>query len=395
MGAHPEVKSYMAKPYLNLRINDEVLIEPKDIQSLLDMLKNTGYKTIGPTIRNGVVLYDQIQSIDDLPMGWNDDQDAGTYGLSKNDTGSFFGYVVGADSFKRYLHPPLLRLWRAKREHKGFRVIEEKGNIPRYALLGVRSCDVHAIRILYKVFNTGEFSDPIYNERHNNAFIIAVNCTRPGGTCFCTSMNTGPEAKSGFDIVLTEVLQNGQHFFTARAGTKKGVRVLGRIPHREASDEEQKLTRRILLDASKQMGRTINTANLKAIFYEKFDHPRWEKVAGRCLTCGNCTMVCPTCFCHTIEDANTLNGEYAEHWRKWDSCFTRDFSYMHGGSIRSSEKSRYRQWLTHKLATWVDQFGIFGCVGCGRCITWCPVGIDITEEAKAIQEERGISAANR
>jgi sulfhydrogenase subunit beta (sulfur reductase) len=133
------------------------------------------------------------------------------------------------------------------------------------------------------------------------------------------------------------------------------------------------------------MGRTIDTTDIKALLYANMEHPRWDHVASRCLACSNCTMVCPTCFCTTVEDVTDLTGDHAERWQKWDSCFTMDFSYIHGGSIRSSTKSRYRQWMTHKLASWIDQFGSSGCVGCGRCITWCPVAIDITEEVREIR----------
>ncbi|MBF0393567.1 MAG: 4Fe-4S dicluster domain-containing protein, partial [Alphaproteobacteria bacterium] len=115
------------------------------------------------------------------------------------------------------------------------------------------------------------------------------------------------------------------------------------------------------------------------------EHPRWDEVAKRCLTCGNCTMVCPTCFCTTVDDVTDLGGTRTERVRSWDSCFTLDFSYIHGGSVRNEGSSRYRQWITHKLSSWHDQFGSSGCVGCGRCITWCPVGIDITEEVGAIR----------
>ena len=134
------------------------------------------------------------------------------------------------------------------------------------------------------------------------------------------------------------------------------------------------------------MGRSMDTCNIKDLFYRNLEHPRWNNVAERCLTCANCTMVCPTCFCTTIEDVTDLTGEHAERWRKLDSCFTMDFSYIHGGSVRASTKSRYRHWITHKLATWIDQFGTSGCVGFGRCITWCPVAIDITEEVHAIRK---------
>jgi Fe-S-cluster-containing hydrogenase component 2 len=134
------------------------------------------------------------------------------------------------------------------------------------------------------------------------------------------------------------------------------------------------------------MGRKIDTVGIKELLYSNYEHPRWDQVAARCLSCANCTMVCPTCFCTTVEDVTDLSGEHAERWRKWDSCFTANFSYIHGGNIRATVKSRYRQWMTHKLATWIDQFGESGCVGCGRCITWCPVAIDLTEEVRAIRE---------
>ncbi|MEU5265530.1 4Fe-4S dicluster domain-containing protein [Amycolatopsis sp. NPDC021455] len=122
-------------------------------------------------------------------------------------------------------------------------------------------------------------------------------------------------------------------------------------------------------------------ADLPSVIRESRKSPLWEEVASRCLTCANCTMVCPTCFCTTTEDVTDLSGEHAERHQRWASCFELDFSYVHGGSVRTSGASRYRQWFSHKLGTWHEQFGTSGCVGCGRCIAWCPAGIDITEEA--------------
>jgi Fe-S-cluster-containing hydrogenase component 2 len=119
------------------------------------------------------------------------------------------------------------------------------------------------------------------------------------------------------------------------------------------------------------------------------EHPRWDDVAERCLSCTNCTLVCPTCFCFAVEDVNSLDGERAERTQRWDSCFTLGHSMLHGaGSVRGDTRSRYRQWLTHKLSTWWDQFDESGCVGCGRCISWCPAGIDLTEEVAAIAREK-------
>ena len=129
----------------------------------------------------------------------------------------------------------------------------------------------------------------------------------------------------------------------------------------------------------------METDGIKELLYGNPEHSQWDNVASRCLACANCTMVCPTCFCSTVDDGTSLDLREAWRDRRWDSCFTLEHSHMHSGPVRSSTKSRYRQWMTHKLASWIDQFGTSGCVGCGRCITWCPVGIDITEEVSAIR----------
>jgi ferredoxin len=139
--------------------------------------------------------------------------------------------------------------------------------------------------------------------------------------------------------------------------------------------------------AAASLGRAMQSDDVRDLLMRNLEHRRWDQVADRCLSCGNCTMVCPTCFCTTVEETSGLTGAESARSRRWDSCFTMDFSYIHGGSVRSSTRSRYRQWMTHKLATWHDQFDMSGCVGCGRCITWCPVGIDITEEVRAIRDD--------
>ena len=229
----------------------------------------------------------------------------------------------------------------------------------------------------------------MYKSRRENIFIIAVNCTEAGRTCFCASMKTGPEVTFGFDIALTEIINQNEHFFIIEAGTKKGEDILNKIPKEEAKDEEIEFAKKLVSKAANQMGRKINAPDVKTLLYKNYENPQWDDVAKRCLTCANCTMVCPTCFCTTIEDVTDLKGEKAERWRRWDSCFTMDFSYIHGGSIRSTPMSRYRQWITHKFSTWFDQFGTSGCVGCGRCITWCPVGIDVTEEINKLYETTG------
>jgi ferredoxin len=206
-------------------------------------------------------------------------------------------------------------------------------------------------------------------------------------------MQTGPGVSGGYDIALTEVLNESAPYYLAQSGTARGARILTALPGREAHEAELQAGAAVVAQTARKMGRTLDTAELPALLRRNLEHPRWNAVAERCLSCANCTLVCPTCFCSTVEDITDLTGGHAERWRKWDSCFTLDFSHVHGGSVRASCRSRYRQWLTHKLGTWHAQFGVSGCVGCGRCITWCPVGIDLTEEAAAIRATDGAAPA--
>jgi sulfhydrogenase subunit beta (sulfur reductase) len=361
-------------------------LERDHLQQLLDTLGKRGYRVRGPTVRDRAIVYGDLTSVADLPVGWTDEQDGGTYRLKRRNDEALFGYAVGPDSWKKFLHPPVVRLWRAKLGGNGFQIMEEDEGVPKSAFIGVRPCEIHAIAIQDKIFLSGEYRDPFYQARRQDLFIVALNCGHAGGTCFCVSMNTGPKAKFGFDLALTEVLEADRHYFVVEVGTELGAEVLREVPHEAASEEQKAAAERIVAKTASEMGRAMDTRDIEDLLHRNYENPRWDDVAKRCLTCGNCTMVCPTCFCTTVEDLTDLTGEHAERWRKWDSCFTMDFSYIHGGSIRSSPMARYRQWMTHKLAGWVDQFGTSGCVGCGRCITWCPVAIDITEEVRAIQQ---------
>jgi len=362
------------------------VLERDHVQQLLEVLLRQGYGVIGPTVRDGAIVYDTVSSIADLPAGWTDEQAGGSYRLSRRKDQALFGYAVGPNSWKRFLHPPVVRLWQAKRQGDRFEVQEAVPEDRKIAFLGVRSCELEAILIQDRVFVHGRQVDTRYQSRREQVFMVAVNCAQAGGTCFCASMNTGPRVRSGFDLALTEVLEDGRHYFVVEVGTDAGAEVLRELPHRPAQHAERESADQVCAKTAATMGRTMDTVDIKDLLYRNYENARWDQVAARCLTCANCTMVCPTCFCTTVEDVTDLQGEHAERWQKWDSCFTMDFSYIHGGSVRSTPKSRYRQWMTHKLATWIDQFGTSGCVGCGRCITWCPVGIDITEEVSAIRK---------
>lgn len=369
-----------------VQLGEQAVITLEGLAALLVGLKRRDFRLIGPTLRDQAIVYDDIDTIADLPRGWSDEQDGGRYRLVQRGDDRLFGYAVGPQSWKHYLHPPMLSLWRAEKRERGFEIIAPEETLPRFAFLGVRACELKAIVIQDRVFLGDSFTDPHYRRRREGAFIIALNCSHAGGTCFCASMNTGPKAEAGFDLALTELIGSDVHSFLVEIGSVEGAELLAEVSSREASSEDRAQAEAVVANTAANMGRKMEADGLKELLARNLDHKRWDEVAQRCLTCANCTMVCPTCFCTSVEDASDLAGEKAERSRRWDSCFTMDFSYLHGGSVRNSPKSRYRQWMTHKLSTWFDQFGTSGCVGCGRCISWCPVGIDITEEVHAIRE---------
>lgn len=359
------------------------------LSTLFSALHEEDYEILGPTRRDGAIVLDRLQSAEDLPRGWRDEQEKGYYRTVPRGDQAYFGFSNGPQSWKQYLFTSREKLFSAQKLKSGVKVTETLPQKSKRAFLGVRACDMAAIQIQDQVFLEGPVADKHYGRRREGVLIIAVNCTTASKTCFCVSMKTGPQVTS-FDLALTEVLNQDVHYFVATSGSAEGEKILSRLSALSvASEQELKAAEDAMARAISEQGRTLNTDGIKELLYSTLDHPRWDEVAQRCLSCANCTLVCPTCFCSTVEDVTDLQGENTDRWRNWDSCFNLGHSYMHGGSVHGSVKSRYRQWLTHKLGSWIDQFGTSGCVGCGRCIAWCPVGIDITEEARALRE-RGL-----
>ena len=364
------------------------------LDMLIAHLRDAGRTVIGPVLRDDAIVYDEIESSRDLPKGVTDEQQPGRYRVRRRDDDALFGYAVGPHSWKKYLHAPRQTLWRATRDSEGIRIESPRETPPSLVFLGVRACELNAIRIQDRVLVEGDYVDTHYQARRAAALVIAVNCGEAGGVCFCASMGAGPRVSAGYDLALTELSTDGEPWFLLEVGTPAGASMIERLPHRAATAAEIEAAEVRVAASARQMGREMPAVDLRAMLAENLQHARWRDVAARCLSCANCTMVCPTCFCTTVDETSDLAGTEFSRERRWDSCFTMDFSYLHGGSVRTSVESRYRQWMTHKLSTWFDQFGESGCVGCGRCIAWCPVGIDITEEARALAgDEAGRSAA--
>jgi sulfhydrogenase subunit beta (sulfur reductase) len=361
------------------------------LERLIAILAEDGRAVIGPTLRDGAVIYAEIDGVDDLPRGWGDEQAPGQYRLRRRDDGALFGFAVGPDSWKRLLFPPDLRLWRARREPGGLE-FDTPDPPTRFAFLGVRACELAAIQVQDRVLVESPFPDHDYGARRQDLLIVAVNCGSPSGACFCTSMGTGPRVDKGYDLALTELIDAHGHRFLVEVGSARGATIVARLPARPAKPDDLGAAAYVWAAATAGVRRSMDTTDLPGLLRRNLEHARFDDVAARCLSCGNCTMVCPTCFCVDFPEVGALEPERGERRRVWASCFSVSHSRLHTGAVRRSGKSRYRQWLTHKLSTWHDQFGSSGCVGCGRCIAWCPAGIDITEEVAAIRATDGQTA---
>jgi sulfhydrogenase subunit beta (sulfur reductase) len=362
-----------------------------DLGALVDLLTADGFEVFGPQVRDGVIAHDVLESVDDLPLGWTDEQSGGKYRLIQRADGARFGYAVGPQSWKELLHPARSKVWDMERLNGvGLQVRMHSPAAVKRAFIGVRPCELAAISKQDRVLLEGAHPDPTYGANRQDLFIVAVNCGDPASTCFCTSMGTGPSAGPGYDLVLTELVDAADVRYVANAGSELGAEMLAALTGATSTLDDIGRADQLVVDAAARITRLLDTDKIKELLYDNLTSPQWESIADRCLTCGNCTLACPTCFCTDLEEVTDLTGDHAERWRVWDSCFSLEFSHLGPGPHRASAASRYRQWMTHKLASWIDQFDESGCVGCGRCITWCPVGIDLTVEAAALRAEAGV-----
>jgi NAD(P)H-flavin reductase len=355
---------------------------------LMERLQDGGRQVIGPTVRDGAVMLDEIETADQLPIGWGIDVAPGKARLVKRDDERVFDQPPGPTSWKRWTFPPRLTAYAWNDANDTADTSAGATRSPRptpaqvgsLAFLGARACEISALHVQDKVLLEGPVVDGDYAARRRDNLIVAVECAVAGGTCFCTSMGTGPEVTDGFDLALSE-LDDG---FVVRVGTDAGLAALDGLALAPASGDQTTAAATQVAAVRENLGAPIPMEGLPARLVAAADSPRWAQIAERCLACTNCTLVCPTCFCTSISQRSDLDGAGASAERRWDSCFTLDFARVAGGNFRTRVADRYRQWLTHKFGTWWSQFGSSGCVGCGRCIAWCPVGIDVREELLAV-----------
>ncbi len=353
----------------------------EELGRLVARLRDDGRAVIGPALEDGTIVYREITDATELPLGVVDEQAPGRYRTGATDGPAHtFSFASSPTSWKRWTFPPSVPIGEARRDGDVIDYEAPQRDLRPLAFLGARACDLAALRIHDTVLRDGMVADEDYTERRAQVLTVGVDCERPSATCFCASMGTGPEVTTGHDLALTE-LDAG---FVVRAGTEAGRSLVEALGLPRADTAQVEAARRVPAMARSLFTRPLETRGLAERLVAAPGHPRWAEVAERCLACTSCTLVCPTCFCTSVTQVSDLEATRTTTSRQWDSCFTLGFGSVAGGNFRSRRQDRYRQWLTHKFGTWVAQFGTMGCVGCGRCVTWCPVGIDVREELDAI-----------
>lgn len=351
------------------------------LTSLLAGLMADGYQCLGPSEVNGAIVMRELHAPDALPRGLQADQAPGQYRLTRDPHNRYFAWANGPQAIKPYAFAPRESLWRAERDASGaLQFVAVYPKPVKQAIIGVRACDLAALALQDAHFLQDSRTDAHYARRREHLFLVAVQCAVPAATCFCASTGDGPTPTAGYDLMLVELADG----FVVVPGSDKGEVVFRTLELSAVTPQQIEDARQQGMEATAAQTRSLPSHNLREALMNQLEHPRWDEVATHCLACGNCTAVCPTCFCHAETDTPALDGHTSEHARIWDSCFGESHGHLHGFNVRPDIRSRYRQWLTHKLATWHDQFGRSGCVGCGRCIAWCPAGIDLTEEVAAL-----------
>lgn len=343
------------------------------MQELIDWLNilSAGFVVFGPaTKRRGETIFEKINDAAEID----------------------FEYSSTMASPRKFIYPArqdLFDIFRSKQESRT--IDPDTGN---KIIFGIHPCDMHAVSVLDRTFFQSQ--DFYYKKLREETVTMVLNCNRACSKQypfylmrgFCASMGTGPFLrinKQGYDIELTKLGKD----YLLEPGSPKGKKLIQKCAKRKAGKADLNNKRKLEKSALSTFTKSLETKGLPELLSRNWGHPVYARTAdARCLNCTNCTMVCPTCYCYNVEDSTSFDLEKTSRSRCWDSCQELNFAKVHGGNFRSSRRARLRQFVTHKLSTWIEQYGCFGCIGCGRCMTWCPTHIDLTEMAQEIQQDQ-------
>jgi len=249
-------------------------------------------------------------------------------------------------------------------------------------LLGVHPCDIAGLLCLDKVFGL-EYDDPYYWERRNSTVIIGITCKEPCEHGFCDVMETGPDAARGYDLLMTDI--GGKYYL--RPGSELGEKLLKADYFGEATEDDTRRRDAAIEGVRRKMKTDLDISGIEGRMKERVDDELWSEYTERCVLCGACNFVCPTCHCFTIRDETNFTGTKGRRVRVWDACHFKNFALIAGGlNFRGKKDSRIKHRIYDKLYYSKEKYGEFFCVGCGRCATFCPAEIDIKEVARKVQE---------
>lgn len=341
-------------------MTDEVFVlDKKDLNSFVKKIAKK-YEVVGPVRKGKKYTFEKISSVEEMSLD----------------------YDTTILPPKKLLLPPKEKLFSFSIEDGVVKIKEEKEE-RKTVLFAVHPCDVNAILLLDKVMEK-DFLDPYYFGKRRGMVLIAMNCTQPRENCFCTSFDTGPELKVGYDLLLSDLGKK----YLVEVGTEDGEKLVKGAKLRNAKKEDMKEKKKRINIVKRKIRKAIEIENLEKYLKKNFDHEKWGELKEKCLFCGSCTLVCPTCFCYNVTDFNSHTLRTGERIRNWDSCLTLEFAEVAlGGNFRKERDARIKQRIYHKLDYFKEQFDSLGCVGCGRCIDACVMEIDITEVISAIRSE--------
>jgi sulfhydrogenase subunit beta (sulfur reductase) len=294
--------------------------------------------------------------------------DSYAFGLLEDASHAVLDYTRTLLPPKKFFHPPRLPMFRLEGES-----YLEPEPAPNRVLFGVHPCDIHGLLILDKLF-LERFRDPYYAERRSKTAILAMSCI-PDDKCFCKSTNTH-FIDEGFDLAFNDL----KDFFLCWVGSSLGDDLIRLAPELFDSNVQHKDMWRYVewrRWRDSQFVLQPDLTGMPDIMELSHDHPVWRELGEKCLACGSCSMVCPTCNCYNVADTAMPDGT-GDRERFWDSCTLKEYSLVAGGhNFRADRRDRLLLWYTHKLQKFMSQYGKPSCVGCGRCAVTCPVDINV------------------
>ncbi len=306
---------------------------------------------------------------------------AGAYYAEWKDGAAVSGRLNTTRSPKDFFFPQTENLMTFQMTGKKLEIFDARREHEDFILFGVRACDVRSFTVLDNVF----LSDPVdtyYQNRRQHGTIVSMACTKPAETCFCRTFGIDAADPEG-DVVCWE---DGEYIYLT-AKTEKGAELLAAVAD-ATEDCDDHAADGVKALANERLDK-LPLADLKSDAFgggktdKFFNDPAWSELSEACLGCGTCTFVCPTCQCYDIKDFNTGRGVI--RFRCWDSCMYSDFTMMAHGTNRPNHMQRFRQRFMHKLVYYPENNnGLFSCVGCGRCLSRCPISMNIVKVMKKL-----------